>query len=1144
MSCLEFVTRTSAILLFLFLASVSEVLSQTTWFKYVGNPVLDVGPAGSWDAGGVEIKRVIMGDTLRMWYTGYGQKLAIGTAISTDGGISWKKQPRPVLLPTPLTWDSAYIDQAYVIDSGSTYKMWYGGYDGTTVRIGYAVSRDRGITWSKRSDPLLGKGEAKWNSGGVTAPSVFYDAARGFKMWYQGLPGLVFGFAEGVNETTWVPLSKPVFSDHDIIYYPRVIFTGQLYEMWYTFQLTPKWFKYATSVDGIQWTIHPDNPVMRPGPDEWDRNGISMGDVHFDGSLYHLWYGGLGGAKWRGGYAVSPKGIQVDISPSFGYIAPGNKAVRMAVKVISTKSLSFSARIKEQQMHGHPPEGFPQLEVMKPVAAVELFEDGSHDDRLPGDRIFANTWIPKNEDLYFVDLQLKMDQRTFSLNKAAVFTTIGPMKLDHVEYLGDSIAHPGDTIRVRLSLRNHGALVAGRQIQASLTSTNPAIRVINELNSSYGDIEAGGASTTLGYYDIVINPFTPRATDAAVKISISSWGYPFWYDSFVLRVTPPWWRTSWAYGGYLVLIGSVLVGAFRYNARRIRNRNELRMRAFEADKLYELDQMKSSFFANISHEFRTPLTLIQGPVERMLSEESREDAKNEYRMILRNSKRLLALVNQLLDLSKIESGQMILHAGEMDIVEVVRGIAASFESLAVRKGIRFSIDTPDKPFVGWFDRDCVEKILTNLLSNAFKFTAEGGKVTFSLTPLTAGPTGVPSATGRVVPEGRDEGLVDMSVTDTGIGIPPDQIDKVFDRFYQVDASHTRDQEGTGLGLALTKELVELQRGEITVSSEPGKGSQFTVRLPLSKEPFEIEEISAPSQPTTIGLEPQGEADNLRPGTQDFASADRAALEVGVDEAHPLLLIVEDNSDMRKYMRTHLDKYRVIEAINGEDGIGKAIETIPDLIISDVMMPKMDGFQLCEKLKTDERTSHIPVILLTAKAGIEHKIEGLETGADDYITKPFDARELQVRVRNLIEQRRKLRERFGREIKLKPADIAITSADERFLNKAMELVEAHIPDMAFTAEVFARKMYLSQMQLHRKIKALTNRSPWEFVRTLRLERACQLLQKHAATIAEIAYQVGYSDPSHFADAFRRQLGVSPSEFIRRKEKEASAEGAVD
>jgi DNA-binding response OmpR family regulator len=363
--------------------------------------------------------------------------------------------------------------------------------------------------------------------------------------------------------------------------------------------------------------------------------------------------------------------------------------------------------------------------------------------------------------------------------------------------------------------------------------------------------------------------------------------------------------------------------------------------------------------------------------------------------------------------------------------------------------------------------------------------------------------------------------VEIIVRDTGIGIPEGELPHIFDRFYQVDGSQTREQEGTGIGLALTKELVELHNGTITVRSAVGKGTEFLVRFPTGSAHLRADEIKV-AQPV-IGeralapLESPGHAPSGNAGVQT------------PDGTHPIVLVVEDNIDVRAYIRQYLvQSYQVLEAQDGREGVEKATEAIPDLIISDVMMPKMDGYELCRTLKLDEKTSHVPIILLTAKAGQENKIEGLETGADDYITKPFDAKELLVRVKNLIDLRRKLRERFSVGQVLKPGEIAVTSIDDAFLKKVMGIVEARLGEEGFSVEDLALEAGMSRSQLHRKMTALTGQSPSEFVRYMRLHRAMALLKKNAGTVSEIAYTVGFSGVSYFTKCFREQFGLLPSD----------------
>lgn len=482
------------------------------------------------------------------------------------------------------------------------------------------------------------------------------------------------------------------------------------------------------------------------------------------------------------------------------------------------------------------------------------------------------------------------------------------------------------------------------------------------------------------------------------------------------------------------------------------------------------------------------------------------------------------MINQLLDLSKIESGDMALKARSEDVILPLRGVVNSFLSLAERKKITLEFNTPEELVIIYIDRDKFEKIVTNLLSNAFKFTPEGGTVSVSLS--------ISKDFDESGAESMQSGDVLIEVKDSGVGIAPDQLDKVFDRFYQVDDSHTKEQEGTGLGLALTKDLVELHGGEISVSSEEGKGTVFIVRLPLGREHLQesqiveepFEEASEEGAPETVYTEAEID-DSL---IEEIVESEKK--ETKRTKSKPILLIVEDNSDVRRYMRGCLDDaYRIMEAKDGMEGYEISTDKVPDLIISDVMMPKMDGIEMCEKIKTDKRTSHIPVILLTAKADTNSKLEGLETGADDYLTKPFDAKELQVRVKNLIEQRKKLREHFMREAQFKPKDIAVTSLDEKFLHRAIDIVEEHMSDSEFNVDKFSREIGMSRVHLNRKLRALTDQSPRGFIRTLRLWRAASLLRQKFGNVTEVAFEVGFNNLSYFAQCFRKQFGKLPSEY---------------
>ncbi len=374
-------------------------------------------------------------------------------------------------------------------------------------------------------------------------------------------------------------------------------------------------------------------------------------------------------------------------------------------------------------------------------------------------------------------------------------------------------------------------------------------------------------------------------------------------------------------------------------------------------------------------------------------------------------------------------------------------------------------------------------------------------------------------------------VCNISISDTGRGIPADKLPHIFDRFYQADDSYTKEQEGTGIGLALTKELVEAHHGKISVESEVGKGTTFSVLLPNGKEHLKSDEIV--NKITSL----EKEVDSLIPIAElEFSEGDLLPHQNqdvnDRKEDKPYLLIVDDNSDLRTYMIGYLTgEYYILEAVDGKEGLSNATERIPDLIISDVMMPKMDGFELCKKLKTDERTCHIPVILLTARASSESRIEGLETGADDFITKPFDPDELLVRIKNLIKQREKLKEEYINRFKLveETDKNKILSMDDQFLLKAENVMELNISNSEFNVELFAQEMAMSRVQLHRKLRALLNQSASEFIRTIRLNRAANLLQNKSANVSEICYDVGFNNHAYFTSCFREKFGKTPSEY---------------
>ncbi len=591
--------------------------------------------------------------------------------------------------------------------------------------------------------------------------------------------------------------------------------------------------------------------------------------------------------------------------------------------------------------------------------------------------------------------------------------------------------------------------------------------------------------------------------------------------SIKIIITPPWWQTAWAYAIYLLLFSAAVVTTWKLQIRRIRIRNELKMKRFETEKLQEIDQLKSRFFANISHEFRTPLTLILGPISRMLTKTRNKAEQYDLQLVIRNARRLQRLINQLLDLSRLEMGRMSLQAQETDLITFLNRIVQSFESQARLKNIRLSFSNSSNSIIAFIDSEKMENIFYNLLSNAFKFTPQGGRIAVMVQnpPVSSlmhtCPAGAARREGGI--KGGSGDYIQISVSDTGRGIPADKLDHIFNRFYQVDSSHTREQEGSGIGLALTRELVELHYGKIEVSSTPGKGTAFTIFIPTGKDHLKPEEIAvSPRIPQPEFIE---EIIKAIPAEKSLLA-----------ESSPVILLVEDNSEMRTYLKECLrENYRLMEAADGEDGLHQALKHMPDLIVSDVMMPRMDGFTFCGKLKSDLRTSHIPVVLLTARADAESKFTGLETGADDYLSKPFDARELKVRVKNLIEQRRRLRERFGSEVTLKPLEMAFNVTDEKFLQRLVEFIENDISNPGIRVETFVRELGISRAQLYRKLQALCGQSVKAFVRTVRLKQSALLLRQSPATIAEVAYRVGFRNPAYFSECFRKQFGLLPTQY---------------
>ncbi len=583
-----------------------------------------------------------------------------------------------------------------------------------------------------------------------------------------------------------------------------------------------------------------------------------------------------------------------------------------------------------------------------------------------------------------------------------------------------------------------------------------------------------------------------------------------WNDTYTelhIKVLPPIWKTWYAYVLYAAIIGFLLYLFNAYSIKTDRLKQDLQMQQLNREKDQELIQKKLSFFTNISHEIKTPLTLILAPMEKMAAMlQGNTQAQGQLGLMQKNGERLLRLTNQLLDFRKLESGDMQLQVAGGDIIAFVKDITASFEVYAQRRDVQLNNEFNREHFEAWFDDDKLEKILFNLLSNALKFTPPGGKVTLSTMV--------------------EEDNIQFKVGDNGSGITVEHLGKIFQPFYHYNDTGAR-VDGTGIGLAFTKALVELHHGTIEVTSRPATPGEpgytcFTVTLPAGKAHYAADE----TRETALRKGYQHDATQVdalpQPGEQDLFAEEL--------EEKPLMLIVEDNPDVLSFMTSHFkERYHVYTARNGKEGWEMALNRIPDIIISDVMMPEMSGTDFCRQLKTDERTSHIPVILLTARTPLTYRMEGFETGADDYITKPFSLALLQVRVTNLLYSRKLLRERYRKDITLQPTNVAITPADELFLGKVMQFIDDNIMEPSLNVEQLGKEVNMSRATLYRKIKALTNQSTIEFIRSVRLKKAAQLLKLNEYTVNEVAYMVGFSDVDYFRKWFKHDFGVTPKEY---------------
>ncbi len=595
-------------------------------------------------------------------------------------------------------------------------------------------------------------------------------------------------------------------------------------------------------------------------------------------------------------------------------------------------------------------------------------------------------------------------------------------------------------------------------------------------------------------------------------------GQGFWNQlptTLNVTVKPPFWKTIWAILLYATALLLLLLLIRKISLDRANLRHSIELANLERDKDNEINQVKVNFFTNISHEFRTPLTLIIAPLEEILSKRStiKEGIGDKITIMYKNANRLLRLIDQLMDFRKVETKKLTLELELTDIIAYITDIANEFYSLAIQYNKNFSVEAEKVTFQGWIDKEKVEKIVFNLLSNAFKYTQPGGSINLRISIQNAD-----NRTNSIL-NNYTGNYLNLKVIDTGIGINTCELEKIFEPFYRSDHQKMNHQTGTGIGLSLVKEFITLHNGSIKVESVADQGSCFTVEIPLDKESYSSAHFLAENL-TDIQFS-RYNASIPEPEVHDLQ----------VSGHHDILLIIEDNDDVRNYLKDSFKAYyKIVEAKDGKEGIQMAFQYIPDLIICDVMMPEMNGIEATSLLKSDVRTSHIPVIMLTARTSMEHQLEGIEVGADLYVTKPFNLLHLETCVRKLIETRKKLRERFSNDISINPDDLKISTIDETFLRKAIDLTYKHLDDENFSIEQFGSEIFLSRSQLHRKLTALTNQTPSEFVRTIRLKRAAQLLIANKLSIADIAYQTGFNSPAYFTKCFKSYFNIVPSEYV--------------
>jgi signal transduction histidine kinase/DNA-binding response OmpR family regulator len=706
----------------------------------------------------------------------------------------------------------------------------------------------------------------------------------------------------------------------------------------------------------------------------------------------------------------------------------------------------------------------------------------------------GSIWINQNPPAWY---RIPLYNEALSKEALAGFKTVR-YTLDKmppetfITFSQERIAQPGNVI-LSWSAVDPWKYTTTEQIQYSYRiDDNPWSPFTNKTNEIFLAVPDGN------------HTFEVRARDLDFNVDLTP-------EKIEFYVIPPIWKQTW-----FILLILFFLSIILFFIIYLYQRNKI---------IYQISETKSRLFANISHELRTPLTLIIGPLEKALASPLlNKEILSLLNLANKNCHRLLRLTNQVLDFRKIEANQLKFEPAHGDIIEFLREEVNVFNESAESKKIELQFETNLNELYILFDKDKIEKIIFNLMTNALKYTNSRGSilVKVSLKNCKEEKSIEFNSHGPI----KFNKNLEIVVSDTGIGIPQEDIPKIFDRFYQIEGHSKTAVGGTGIGLSIVKELVRIHFGEINVESCLGKGTTFIIKIPVLEE-----DIAERKEQEQVFEEP--DVPKLKAVEKELPDLEKIANQL--DKQRSKILIVEDNEDMRKYITGELEnEYRLIEAVDGYDGFQKAIQFGPDLIISDIMMPRMDGIDFCKKIKTNEETSHIALIMLTARSSQKNKLEGLETGADDYITKPFNSNELLLKIRNIIERQNKFREKFNSSLQLEPSNVKITSVDQKFLKRVIEIIEDNLDNPEFNVEMFSRLVGMSRVGLYNKLKALTNHSVQEFIFVIRLKRAAQLLKESGMSITEITYQVGFKDPSHFSKLFKKQYGMSPKAFMKEHE----------